>query len=79
MSIADRQYNSTWTGRSLDNYKQMQRKVAEAKGKLNELLSARSLTEARIAVYGEKESRVGKCPCKQASCGRYGRGKSSHC
>lgn len=72
-TIADREYNSTWCGRSLDNYKAMHRASTP------EVMSARSLTEARRIVFGEKTKKVGVCGCKQNSCGRYGRGKSSHC
>lgn len=79
ITIADREYSSTWTGRSLENYKQMHRSVAEKKGTLNELLSARTLTAARIAAYGEKPKKVGVCGCKQERCERYGRGKSDAC
>lgn len=73
VTIADREYSSTWSGRSLDNYKAMHRKHKP------EVMSARSLTEARAIVFGQKTKKVGICGCKQSSCGRYGKGKSSHC
>lgn len=72
-TIADREYSSTWTGRSLDNYKAMHRKNCP------DVMSARSLTEARSIVFGAKTKKVGVCGCKQSTCGRYGKGKSSHC
>lgn len=39
--------------RSLDNYKKMQVKVAENKGRLEQLLAAPTLTAARRIVYGK--------------------------
>lgn len=55
MSIADRTYEINWLGRSLSNYKQMQAKVAESKGVLDALMSAKTLTQARKVVYGTKK------------------------
>lgn len=71
-TIADRQIKSTWFGRSLENFKKQH---SLKKG----VQAARTLTQARIEAFGEKDSRVGTCQCKQAGCMRYGRGKSSHC
>jgi hypothetical protein len=70
-TIADRPINSTWTGRSLDNYIAMHPKAA----------GARSLTEARQKAFGEKQPKVGVCQCGQPGCQRYrGGGKGlSHC
>ena len=49
---------STWLSRdkqkSLENYKKIQRKIAASKGKTEELNSAKTLTQARHAVYGRK-------------------------
>lgn len=43
-----------WAGRNLDNYKQMQAKVAASKGVSKELRDAKTLTQARKIVYGYK-------------------------
>lgn len=49
---------STWLSRdlskSLENYKKQQAKVAESKGRTEELKAAKTLTQARKAIYGEK-------------------------
>lgn len=55
MSIADRVYEIKWFGRNLENYKQMQSKVAESKGVLDALMNAKTLTQARKIVYGHKK------------------------
>lgn len=68
-TIADRPINSTWCGRSLESYIALFPKAA----------GARTLTEARQLAHGEKHKKVGECPCKQSTCNRYGKGKSSHC
>jgi hypothetical protein len=69
-TIADRKINSTWFGRSLENYVQQHPKAQ----------GARTLTEARTLAFGERESRVGTCNCKQNSCTRFGHGKArSNC
>lgn len=44
--------DSVWRGRSLENYKAMQAKVAESKGRLEQLKAAKTLTEARRICYG---------------------------
>lgn len=44
-------------GRSLENYKNQQRKVAESKGVLQQLLAASTLTSARKIVYGVKSKK----------------------
>ena len=50
---------STWLSRdlqqSLENYKQLQSKIAKSKGKYQDLMDAKTLTQARKAVYGSKE------------------------
>lgn len=80
VTIADREFRSTWTGRSLSNYKSMHRETAAKKGKGAELQAARTLTEARVVVFGEKNKAVGICSCFQPGCKRYGHGKpSSNC
>ena len=43
-----------WLGRSLDNYKKLQAKVAAQKGVTEQLKNARTLTEARKICYGVK-------------------------
>lgn len=64
--------------RSLDAYKNIHRKTAEDKGVLSEFLSCRTLTRARIVLYGEKRKQPGVCNCGQPKCVRYN-GTSSHC
>jgi hypothetical protein len=44
--------------RSLESYKQQQRKVAEDKGVLERLMRATTLTEARKIVYGAKTKKA---------------------
>lgn len=69
-TIADRRINSTWFGRNLDNYVAQHPKAQGAK----------SLTEARVMAFGERESKVGVCNCGQNSCIRFGHGKArSNC
>lgn len=41
--------------RSLDNYKKQQAEVAKTKGVYEQLMAARTLTEARRVVYGQKK------------------------
>lgn len=55
MSIADRKQNSTWCGRSLENYKAIHAKTAEQKGVSHELQNARTLTAAKKVVFGIKK------------------------
>lgn len=43
--------------RSLENYKQIHKERAEAAGKGPELAAARTLTQARKIVFGEKHKR----------------------
>lgn len=45
------------SGRSLENYKQQQRKVAEDRGVLDQLMRATTLTQARKIVYGAKQKK----------------------
>lgn len=45
---------SKWYGRSLDNYKKMQAKVAASNGVGEQLKNATTLTQARKIVYGVK-------------------------
>jgi len=45
---------STWFGRSLDNYKKMHAKTAEDKGVDKEFHSAKTLTKARKILFGYK-------------------------
>ncbi len=54
-TIADRKPTSTWCGRSLSNYKAMHAKTAANKGVTQELLSAKTLTQARKIVFGVKK------------------------
>lgn len=46
---------STWTGRSLPNYKAMHQKTAESKGVLREFNSASTLTQAKKILFGYKK------------------------
>lgn len=48
--------SSNYLGRSLENYKQMQAKVAASKGVPEQLKASKTLTEARKIVYGYKKS-----------------------
>jgi hypothetical protein len=41
--------------RSLENYKELHKALAEAKGILDRLLKAQTLTEARKVLFGEKK------------------------
>jgi hypothetical protein len=68
-TIADRKINSTWHGRSLEGYIAIHPKAA----------GARTLTQARIMAFGEKESRVGVCNCQQNTCQRYNGKTKSNC
>ena len=54
----------------LQSYKATHKKSADAKGKTAELNQARTLTQARKAVYGEKqkEPNCGGCNHKQNDC-----------
>lgn len=47
-------YSTTTVFRSLDNYKSMQREKAASIGVLDKLMAAKTLTQARIIVYGVK-------------------------
>lgn len=49
---------SNWIGRSLTNYKAQQEKVARSRGTLTELQNAKTLTQARKAVYGLKKGQL---------------------
>lgn len=44
-----------WYGRSLDNYKQIQAKVANDRGVGDKLRNAKTLTEAKKIVFGYKK------------------------
>ena len=44
-----------WLGRSLEGYKTTHRKAAEEKGRLEEFLSAKTITEAKKIAYGIKK------------------------
>lgn len=46
--------SSNYLGRNLENYKQMQSKVAASKGVSDQLKAAKTLTAARKIVYGYK-------------------------
>lgn len=54
-----KQVRSTWLSRdlkkSLENYKKIQAKTAESKGVSEQLTAAKTLTQARKIVYGEKK------------------------
>ena len=50
----EKDQKSTWAGRSLKNYKEMQSKVAKSKGVYEALQEATTLTAARKIVYGYK-------------------------
>ncbi len=58
MSVAERKQESTWNGRSLSNYKIMHKATAEKKGVLNQLLAAKTLTEARKILFGYKRGNL---------------------
>lgn len=55
MSIADRKSVSTWCGRSLTNYKEMHKETARKKGVEAALQNARTLTQAKKALFGIKK------------------------
>ena len=50
--------NSSWLNRnlqvSLENYKKQQEKIAKSKNCYEELMKAKTLTEAKIVLYGKK-------------------------
>lgn len=58
MSLKKVEYQ--WLGRSLENYKIQQRKVAESKNVLEQFLAAKTLTKARQIVYGIKKGSKGR-------------------
>jgi hypothetical protein len=47
--------SNSWLGRSLENYKKLQSKVAERKGLTRELRDAPTLTAARKLLFGIKK------------------------
>ncbi len=49
---------SKWFGRSLDNYKIMQAKVAASKGLTKELQACRTLTQAKKLLFGLKSGNL---------------------
>lgn len=51
---------STWIGRSLENYKKLHEKGAKLKGCNEALQAAKSLTIARRIVFGYKKKNVTK-------------------
>lgn len=46
---------SGWKGRSLENYKEMHKETADRNGVIREFLAARTLTQARKILFGEKK------------------------
>lgn len=48
------------TFRSLENYKTQQADVAKDRGVYEQLMKAKSLTEARKIMYGSKQSKHGR-------------------
>jgi hypothetical protein len=49
-----------WAGRSLENFKTINKKRAEEKGVLEQLMRAKTLTEARKVIFGVKSKQRGK-------------------
>ena len=48
---------SKWLGRSLENYKSIHKATATTKGCLEAFLSAKTLTQAKKILFGEKFKR----------------------